>query len=91
MFTAMSLKIMERSNIGPSDSFCLWFVRNWGFLILIVPLVWALSTIRLERRHYDCFSKRTTFMTGLILLIILALFFIVTTALAGTSLIQVAS
>ncbi len=88
MFTAMALKMMDRSDIGPGNSFCLWFVRNWGFFILIVPLLWALSTISLERRHYDWFSKRFTIVSGLILLSVLAYFFTVTTGMAGSSLIR---
>jgi len=44
------------------------FVSNYGFLLLLIPLSWALITLRLEINHTDWFSKRWTFVSGLLLL-----------------------
>lgn len=88
MFTATTLKVMGRSDIGPGDSFSIWFVRNWGFLLIGLSLIWALWTIWSERCHYDRFSKRHTVITGLLVLGGLAGFLFLTTIKAGSSLIQ---
>ncbi|MEK7948864.1 hypothetical protein [Luteolibacter soli] len=65
------------------------FVRNWGFLLILLPLVWALATIWLERRQPDWFSKRWTVGTGVLLAAWLGWFLFTAMARAGSSLIQV--
>ena len=82
------LKVMGRSEIGPGDNLTLWFVRNWGFLLILISLLWAVWTISLERSRSDEFSKRNTVITGLILFGGLAGFLFLTTIQAGSSLIQ---
>ena len=48
------------------------FVVNWGFCLLLIPAIWVWITIRLERRPGAGFTKRWVSVTGLILLIVLA-------------------
>lgn len=87
MCTATTLKVMGRSDVGPQDNFGFWFVRNWGFLIVVIPLAWAITTIYLERLNNEWSSKRFTVITGLLLLVGLAVFFFSITVHAGTSMI----
>ncbi len=53
--------------------------REWGFLLLVIPLLWAPATIFLEWNRN--FPKRATLFTGLaILLALMWLFFIAVSA-----------
>jgi hypothetical protein len=88
MCTATMLKVMGRAGIGPGDNFTLWFVRNWGFALILISLLWAGWTISLERSRCDEFSKRNTVITGLVVLFGLAGFLVLTTIKAGSSLIR---
>jgi hypothetical protein len=45
------------------------FVRDWGFLLLLVPAVWVVGTIWLERHRSDWFTKRWTILSGLLVLL----------------------
>jgi hypothetical protein len=63
------------------------FWRNWGYFLIIVPLVWAMGTIWMER-NLDGFSKRWTLVTGLFLLLYLAWFLVTMAISAGSTLIQ---
>ena len=42
------------------------FVRDWGFLFLSIPLMWAGATIWLERSQVAEFSTRSTVISGLL-------------------------
>lgn len=46
------------------------FVRNWGFLLISIPLAWTLLTIALERRTH-WYSNRWTMGSGLLVLALL--------------------
>ena len=65
------------------------FIRNWGFLLITLPLSWVIVTIWLERSHYEWFSKRWTVATGVGLTFFLGWYLLGAAARAGTSLIQV--
>lgn len=89
LMTAVILKSMGYPDRFSHLPFSLALVRNWGFLLLAIPLAWALITIRLEQRHDRWFSRRWTFISGFALLAGLACFFLMTMARAGSSIIQV--
>ena len=69
--------------------FSIWFVINWGFTLLAIPLLWTAGTIWLERHPAEPISVRWSLLTGLALFIGLAWFAILFAAKAGSSLIQV--
>ena len=64
------------------------FIRNWGFLLIALPLFWVIATIWLECCHYNWFSKRWTVATGLILTIILGWYLLSSLTQVGFSRIQ---
>jgi hypothetical protein len=64
------------------------FIRNWGFLLIALPLSWVIVTIWLERCHYAWFSKRWTVATGVGLTVLLGWYLLVALMRAGSSLIQ---
>lgn len=76
------LKIMGFSD---SQEMCplVMFVRNWGFVLMLIPIAWVWVTLRLEL-HQPWYSKRLTLVTGLLLLASLAWFFILVAARAGS-------
>ena len=79
MCTATILKALgypESHDMWPSLSV---FVRNWGFLFLIIPASWAITTLWLERHQSSWFSKRWTLITGIIVLAALSFLFVVST------------
>jgi hypothetical protein len=49
------------------------FVRDWGFLLLLIPATWAFATLWLERHQSDWFTKRWTILSGVLLLAALVL------------------
>jgi hypothetical protein len=56
---------------GYPDSNQFWhpwalFIRNWGFLLILIPGAWVVVTIWLERNRGSDFSTRWTVITGLI-------------------------
>lgn len=63
------------------------FVRNWGFLLLAIPLAWVLVTIWMEF-HHTWYSKRYTILSGLLLIASLVWFFISVAARAGSILVS---
>ena len=88
LFTAVALKVR-----GYPDKFTelpLWlaFVRNWGFLLILIPLAWVCSTIWLERNRSDEFSKRWTIVTGIVVAVALGIFLFACISSAGSSLIK---
>ena len=81
--TSMGLKIG-----GYPDARSVWppasvFVRESGFLLLLIPAIWVLATVALELRCPDWFSKRWTIGSGVVLLLILVSYLTMTAA-AGT-------
>lgn len=59
-----------------------WFIINWGFTLLLIPLAWVMGSIWLERHSAEPLSIRSTFISGLALLIGLAWFSILIAARA---------
>lgn len=51
------------------------FVRNWGFVLTLIPFFWVLFTIWMEL-HYCWHSKRVTFVSGILLWAALIWFYI---------------
>jgi hypothetical protein len=49
------------------------FVRDWGFLLLLIPAAWVFVTLWLERHRSDWFTKRWTILSGVLLLAALVL------------------
>lgn len=56
-------------------SFKISLIRNYGFLLILIPLTWVCFTIFWERSHTNHFTKRGTIITGSILLIALCFYF----------------
>ena len=45
-------------------------IRNWGFLLILIPMAWTILTVTLEQRAY-WYSKRWTMGSGLLVLALL--------------------
>jgi hypothetical protein len=89
MFTATFLKLNGYPEARPVWPWLPVFIRNWGVVLILIPAVWVLATIWLERHCSDWFSKRWTILSGAFLLAALAWFmFRVALISAGGSLIQ---
>lgn len=67
------------------------FVRNWGFLLILIPLAWVIITIWLERHRAEWFSKRWTIASGIGVGVALGWYLLGTMARAGSSLINVSA
>ena len=50
-------------------------IREWGPLAFGIPAAWVIATIILEQRRSDYFSKRETFISGLIVAALLVLIY----------------
>lgn len=48
------------------------FVRNWGFVLILLPGIWAAGSIWLENHRAELFSKRWTIVSGVALFAALA-------------------
>lgn len=81
------LKVMgyEEGN-NQAKPFYILFVRNWGFLLILIPLAWTFTTISMERRT-DWFSKRWVVGSGLTVLLALSWFLVGVILRSGSSLI----
>ena len=67
MFTATTPRM--RAGDGP------WlavFVRDYGFLLLLIPAGWVFATLWLERHRSDWLTKRWTILSGVAVLLFLA-------------------
>jgi len=64
-------------------------IRNYGFLLILIPLTWVCLTIAWERSHTIHFTKRSTIITGSLLILALSYFFLGSAAQCGSSIIQV--
>ncbi|MFC7339580.1 hypothetical protein ACFQY0_20490 [Haloferula chungangensis] len=64
------------------------FVRNWGFLLILIPLGWVILTIWLERHQAAWFSKRWTVATGVGVGLALGWYVLASMARAGSSILQ---
>ena len=89
LFTGTILKARGYPDQFTEIPFLLLFVRNWGFLLILIPLVWAVLTIRMEQRS-EWFSRRWTAISGFALLAALVWFVLLAMARAGSSLISIA-
>ena len=54
------------------------FTIHWGLLILLIPLAWIITTVRLERRHSRRWSWPHTLASGMAMLFLLCGFFTLT-------------
>ena len=66
MFTAAAMKVG-----GYPDPDRIWppfpvFVRNWGFLLILIPAIWVVWTIWAENNRRESFGKKWTFLTGIV-------------------------
>jgi hypothetical protein len=66
---------------GYPEAKALWnafplFVRNYGFVFLIIPLAWTGMVLWLENKSTGRWTSRWTFVSGLILLVALVLLFL---------------
>ena len=52
-------------------------IREWGPLAFGIPAAWVIATIILEQRRSDYFSKRETFISGIIVACLLVLLYVV--------------
>ena len=74
LLTGAILKGVGYADGQEISSFVL-FVRNWGLLLISIPLVRVMATVRMERKH-AWYSKRHTFFSGVFLLGLLCWFLI---------------
>jgi hypothetical protein len=88
LLTGAIMKSMELAAQMEETPITLRFIRDWGFLLILVPLAWIALTIRLER-VCDWHTKRWTFISGLCLLAALAWFMALMIARAGSTTINV--
>ena len=72
---------------GQEAPFVVFVVRNWGFILLAIPLAWVVATVWMER-HHAWFSKRYTLLSGLLLLVLLCWFLLYVAARAGSILVR---
>jgi hypothetical protein len=52
-------------------------IRNYGFLLILIPFAWVCFTIYCERSHSNRFTKRTTIITGIALLAVICFYCLV--------------
>ncbi|WP_341406073.1 hypothetical protein [Luteolibacter soli] len=52
-------------------------IREWGPLAFAIPAAWVIATIILEQRRSHWFSKRETFVTGLLVAALLVVIYVV--------------
>ena len=72
--TGVILKIFGYSG-GQDIPLLVLFVRNWGFLLIAIPLAWVLITAWMEERR-GWYSQRVTILSGLVLLVLMCWFLI---------------
>ena len=61
------------------------FVRDWGFVLMLIPATWVFLTLWLERHRSDWFTKRWTVLSGVLLLAVLAWLMVTAVAIAGAA------
>jgi hypothetical protein len=66
LFVGVMLKAQGYPGLVHEIPMKLAFIRNWGFLLILIPLGWTLITIWLER-SLDWHSRRWTIASGLFL------------------------
>jgi hypothetical protein len=88
LFIGTILKAMGYPERFTELSVNLAFIRNWGFLLIVLPLSWVMVTIWLERCHYEWFSKRWTVATGVGLTMLLGWYIFTNLLQAGSSVFQ---
>lgn len=71
MMTAVVLRMRGFPNDEKDWPLIPVFLREWGLVLILLPTMWMLLTIWLER-HTDYFTKRWTIITGTLLLATLA-------------------
>lgn len=89
LLTGIVLKAMGYPDRFQHLPFKLLFVSNWGFLLIVISLIWVGGTIWLERNQ-AWHTKRWTLVSGLFLAAFLVVLMSRVVGLAGSSLIRVA-
>jgi len=82
------LKATGKADHFENLPFILRFVRNWGFLLCVIPLAWVSVTVRLERQGH--FNHRWTVASGFAVLGALAFYMCGLVIRAGISPISLA-
>lgn len=80
MATGLILKAAGYPDIGYPINGRILFVRHFGALFFIAPVIWAFSTVALERRTENRFTKRWSVVSGMALLAGLTYFYFMTAA-----------
>ncbi len=80
MATGLILKAAGYPDIGYPINGRILFVRHFGALFLIAPVIWVFVTVALERRTENRFTKRWSVVSGLALLAGLSYFYCLTVA-----------
>ena len=91
MMVATVLKVRGYPEKFTELSFQVAFVRNWGFLLILIPLAWVIITIWMERHRAAWFSKRWTIASGVGVGVALGWYLLGTMARAGSVLINVSA
>jgi hypothetical protein len=73
ILTGLTLHIMGYSPGIHKLPFLLSVIRNWGFILIGIPLAWVIGTIWMEI-HQAWFTRLWTILSGAILAACLALF-----------------
>lgn len=87
LLTGVILKGMGYPDKFQEIAFSLWFVRNWGFLLILIPLAWAAGSIWMEKNQ-AWFTKRWSLVSGLSLFVGLIYFMTWIVGRAGSGLIH---
>lgn len=83
--TGLMLKAQGYPESGLRLTGDVWLVRHWGLALLLVPGIWTFTTIWLEERPNNRFTKGWSMVTGLAILAFLALFLTHTATFSGAS------
>jgi hypothetical protein len=73
ILTGLTLHISGYSPEIHTLPFLLSVIRNWGFVLIGIPLAWAIGTIWMEI-HQTWFTKLWTILSGVLLAVCLAFF-----------------
>ena len=71
----MTAALMKARGFPDSNQFChplALFVREWGFLFILIPGLWVAGTVWLESNPRFDFTSRWTMVTGVLVFVGLA-------------------
>jgi len=67
-------KLLSFGTFAPLDGFALLVYRS-GFLMLLVPIAWVITTIRMEKDHVINWHAFHTLVSGIILVGLIIIFY----------------